>query len=114
VDEDPLEGAKRELAEETGLVADEWRQVLKVQLSNSVTDERAVGFVALGLREADTGHQRDDSEDLQLARVPFRELLAACLAGHIEDALTVAMTLRAYHMAREGELPDDLARAMLG
>jgi 8-oxo-dGTP pyrophosphatase MutT (NUDIX family) len=113
-DEDPLEGARRELAEETGLAAREWRKVLQLQLSNSVTDERAVGYVALGVHASDEERQLDDSEDLQLARVPFRELLDAVLAGHIEDALTVAMTLRAYHMAREGQLPDALARAMLG
>jgi 8-oxo-dGTP pyrophosphatase MutT (NUDIX family) len=112
--EDPLEGAKRELAEETGLEAAEWRKVLQVQLSNSVTDERAVGYLALGLRPCAAGHQTDDSEDLQIARVPFGELLGAALAGHLEDMLTVAMLLRAYHMAREGQLPDALARVMLG
>jgi 8-oxo-dGTP pyrophosphatase MutT (NUDIX family) len=112
--EDPLEGARRELAEETGLAAAEWRKVLQVQLSNSVTDERAAGYLALGLSASDAGHQLDDSEDIQLARVPFRDLLEAALAGHIEDVLTVAMLLRAYHMAREGQLPDELARAMLG
>src|SRR4051812_38862049 len=32
--EDPLDGAKRELAEETGLVAAEWREILRAQLSN--------------------------------------------------------------------------------
>ena len=47
-------------------------------------------------------------------RVPFREVLEAALAGHIEDVLTVAMLLRGYHMAREGQLPDALARSMLG
>jgi len=112
--EDPLAGAKRELAEETGLVAREWRQVLQAQLSNSVTDERALGYVALGLSDSDGDHGQDDSEDLQLARAPFRELLGAVLAGHVEDMLTVAMTFRAYHMAREGELPDALAGVMLG
>ena len=47
--EDPLEGARRELAEETGLAAVEWREVLRTQLSNSVTDERMIGYLALGL-----------------------------------------------------------------
>jgi 8-oxo-dGTP pyrophosphatase MutT (NUDIX family) len=112
--EDPLDGAKRELAEETGLAAAEWRKVLSMQLSNSVTDERAVGYVALGLTASAGGHVADDSEDLKLARVPFRDLLDAVLEGRLEDSLTVAMLLRAYHMAREGQLPDALARAMLG
>jgi 8-oxo-dGTP pyrophosphatase MutT (NUDIX family) len=112
--EDPLDGARRELAEETGLAAREWLKVLHVQLSNSVTDERATGYIALGLEPTREPRPLDDSEDLQLARVPFRELLDVALAGHIEDVLTVAMLLRAYHMAREGLLPDVLARAMLG
>ena len=95
VDADPLEGARRELAEETGLVAADWRCVLRAQLSNSVTDERAVGYIALGLSEAPGGHHKDDTEDLALERVPFREALDAALAGHMEDVLTVAMLLSA-------------------
>jgi len=114
LDEDPLAGAKRELAEETGLVAADWREVLRVQLSNSVTDERAMGFVALGLSESPDAHHKDDTEELAIARVPFGEALAAALAGHLQDVLTVAMLLRAYHMAREGALPGALARLMLG
>lgn len=114
LDEDPLEGAKRELAEETGLVAADWREVLKAQLSNSVTDERAIGYVAIGLSEAPDGHHKDDTEDLTVIRVPFAEALDAALAGHLQDVLTVAMLLRAYHMAREGALPEALARLMLG
>ncbi len=112
--EDPLEGAKRELAEETGLQAAEWRKVLQAQLSNSVTDERAMGFIAFGLSPCEEGWACDDTEAITLVRAPFREALAAALAGHIEDVLTVAMLLRAYHMAQEGELPDALTRAMLG
>jgi 8-oxo-dGTP pyrophosphatase MutT (NUDIX family) len=112
--EDPLEGARRELAEETGLEAAEWRKVLQVQLSNSVTDERAVGYIAFGLSESAERHEGDETEEIALARVPFREALEAALAGHMEDVLTVAMLLRAYHMAREGGLPDALTRAMLG
>lgn len=115
VGEDPLEGAKRELAEETGLVAARWQEVLRAQLSNSVTDERAIGYVASGLSNGGGhGHQMDETEDLALVRVPFAEALDAALAGHMPDMLTVAMLLRAYHMAREGALPAPLARRMLG
>lgn len=114
LDEDPLESAKRELAEETGLVASEWREIMRTQLSNSVTDERAIGFIALGLSQGAQGHEQDETEDLAIVRAPFREVLEAALAGHLQDMLTVAMLLRAYHMAREGSLPDALASAMLG
>jgi 8-oxo-dGTP pyrophosphatase MutT (NUDIX family) len=111
--EDPLDGAKRELAEETGLAAAEWREVLRAQLSNSVTDERMIGYLALGLTDAPEGHHADDTEAIALARVPFREALDAAMAGYLPDMLTVAMLLRGYHMAREGSLPGALARDML-
>jgi 8-oxo-dGTP pyrophosphatase MutT (NUDIX family) len=112
--EDPLAGAKRELAEETGLEAAEWREAMRAQLSNSVTDERMIGYVALGLSASAIAHAADDTEAIALARVPFREALDAAMAGHLPDMLTVAMLLRGYHMASEGSLPGALARAMLG
>ena len=111
---DPLESARRELAEETGLQAAEWREVLRAQLSNSVTDERAFGYLATGLSPARDLHHADDTEALEMVRVPYREALNAVIAGDLQDVLTVAMLLKAYHMAREGTLPADLARAMIG
>jgi 8-oxo-dGDP phosphatase len=113
LDVDPLESAKRELAEETGLAAADWREALNLELSNSVTDERAICYLATGLT-ATTGEDLDPTEVIHLARRPFREALDLAVAGHMPDSLTVAMLLRAYHMAREGELPPALTRAMLG
>lgn len=110
--EDPLESARRELREEAGLEAARWLPVMKVQLSNAITDEIAIGYIATGLSAVPA--DPDETEELALVRIPFREVLAAALAGHLPDVLTVAMLLRAYHMAREGALPDALARAMLG
>lgn len=111
MDEAPIRGAMRELAEEAGLVAGEWREALNLELSNSITDERAVCYLAWGLEACET--EPDDTEKFDIVRVPFRQLLQAATLGQVKDALTVATTLRAYHMAREGELPGDLARAML-
>ena len=110
--DDPLESARRELREEAGLEAAAWLPVMKVQLSNAITDEIAFGYIATGLSPVPA--DPDDTEELALVRVPFREALEAALAGHLVDVLTVAMLLRAYHMARERALPDALARAMLG
>lgn len=111
-DEDLLEGAKRELAEEAGLRADEWREVLRLQLSNSITDELAVGYVAMGLSPS-SGHELDDTEEIAVVRRPFAELLDLAVSGKIQDSLTVAMLLRAHHMAVSGELPRELAKNML-
>ena len=109
--QDPLEGARRELREEAGLEAADWRQVLGFQLSNSVCDERGRGYIATGLTEVPA--EPDATEAFALARVPFAEALEQALCGRIWDMITLAMLLRAYHMAMEGELPPALARAML-
>ena len=110
-EEDPLAGARRELGEEAGLVAASWREVLRMDLSNSVTDERAVCFLAWDLTAGETAP--DETERLEVVRVRFRALLEAAGSGLVRDALTVATAFRAYHMACEGELPAELARAML-
>ena len=111
VGSDPLEGARRELREETGLEAAEWTEVLRFELSNSVTDEHGYGFIATGLHQGTA--DPDPTEVLAVARVPFLEALEQTLAGRIQDLITVAMLFRAYHMACEGQLPEQLAKAML-
>ncbi|WP_303702904.1 NUDIX domain-containing protein [Brevundimonas naejangsanensis] len=110
--EDPFEAVKRELAEEAGLTAAHWRAALDVDLSNSITDERAMTWVAWGLSATETAP--DETEVFLSARVPFGELMAEIARGAVRDALTVATAYRAYHMAREGKLPAALARSMLG
>lgn len=110
--EDPVEGVKRELAEEAGLRARQWRHVLTLELSNSVTDERGMTWLAWDLEPC--AGELDETEVLVQARVPFRELLAAIGRGKVRDVMTVATALKAHHMAVEGELPSELARAMLG
>ena len=111
-DEDPLDGAKRELAEEAGLTARDWRQVLTMQLSNASSDEISIGYLAMGLGPTETDF--DPTEALTPATVPFREALNAAISGQIQDSITVAMLLRVHHMAYEGQLPDRLADAILG
>jgi 8-oxo-dGTP pyrophosphatase MutT (NUDIX family) len=111
VGSDPLEGARRELREETGLAAENWIQVLRFQLSNSVTNEMGFGFIATDLHETEA--EPDDTEALALARVPFSEALELALSGRLQDLITVAMLLRAHHMAVEGQLPRSLAESML-
>lgn len=110
--EDPIEGAKRELREEAGLEAANWRHLLTMQLSNSCSDEVAHGYLATGL--SPIADDPDATEELAIARAPFGEVLKAIASGRIQDAITVAMLLRVYHMAQQGELPDSLTAAVLG
>jgi 8-oxo-dGTP pyrophosphatase MutT (NUDIX family) len=109
--EDPLATAQRELREEAGLTATDWRHILSFQLSNSITDEHGHGFLALGLTGADI--EPDETEDLSLRRLPFGEALRLALGGAMQDMITLALLLRGYHLAREGQLPPALAEAML-
>lgn len=110
-DEDPLEGARRELAEEAGLAARSWREVLRMEMSNSITDERAIAWLAWDLSAVPV--DPDPTEVLAVARVPFMTLMAEIHRGSVRDAFTVATALRAYHLARENLIPGWLVHAML-
>ena len=66
LDEDTLEGAKRELQEETGLIAKKWTNLMKIHTSNSVTDE------------------------LILKKLPIAEAVNMVMTGEITDSLSVA------------------------
>jgi 8-oxo-dGTP pyrophosphatase MutT (NUDIX family) len=87
-DEDPLDGARRELREETGVTAGTWRELGRCHVSNSVTDEHAVLYLATDLTHGD--QQLEASEgDLALRWEPFADVLAMCRDGRITDALTI-------------------------
>lgn len=110
-DEDPLKAVKRELAEEAGLAAASWALALRIEVSNSITDEIGFTWIAWDLTPVPT--DPDPTEVLTIVRVPFTALLKEIERGAIVDSFTVATAYRAYHMAREGLLPGWLAHAML-
>jgi 8-oxo-dGDP phosphatase len=110
--DDPLAGAVRELKEETGLEAKTWLPAFAgLELSNSVTDERAYGFIALDLTQSEA--EPDATESLALRRIHFRDALDLARGGVLKDVMTVAMLYQVYHMAAEGELPAELSAALL-
>jgi 8-oxo-dGTP pyrophosphatase MutT (NUDIX family) len=90
-DEKPLAAARRELKEETGLTAKRWSQILRLHTSNSITDEEGIVFVAEGLDEGEPDF--DDTEDLQIRKLPLSETLAMIERGEITDAISVAALL---------------------
>lgn len=101
LDEDSLEGAQRELLEETGLTARTWREIGRWQLSNSVTDEAAVAYLATDLRHGEA--DPDPEEQLQFRWLPFDEVMAMIERGEITDALTVLpMQAIALERAKRG------------
>ncbi len=90
--ETALDGARRELREETGVEAATWQELARVDLSNSVTDERAVLFLATDLTHGQA--EPDPTEALQVRWVPFDEALAMTLDGRITDAMSVVAIQR--------------------
>ena len=87
VGQDPLESAKRELREETGLVAQNWKKLLDFHLSNSVSDEYGIAYLATNLSQEEA--EPEPTEDLAIKRVKLEEAIRMMLAGEITDALSV-------------------------
>ena len=86
-DEFPEAAARRELAEETGHVGGEWRELGRAELSNSVTDEVTILFVATGLEAGPASPE--GTEQLQMRWVAFGEVMAMIARGEIADAMTI-------------------------
>ena len=91
-DEKPLAAAQRELLEETGLVAKEWRLLGTAHLSNSITDEEAFCFLATGLTQR--AARPEGTEKLENQLVTLDEALAMVESGEISDALSIIGILR--------------------
>jgi 8-oxo-dGTP pyrophosphatase MutT (NUDIX family) len=91
--ESPLEAARRELREESGLSAAEWTELGHIEISNSVTDQIGFMFLARGLTQGESSP--DETEQLTLTKAPFREALAAARDGAIFDAFSLCALLRA-------------------
>ncbi len=89
---DLLESAKRELKEETGLIAEKWTEVLRIHTSNSVTDEEGIVYLAEGLTEGET--EFEETEVLQIKRVPFKEVVEMVMTGEITDSISIAGILK--------------------
>ena len=102
--ETALDGARRELLEETGVDAAHWSEIARVHLSNSVSDELAVLFLATGLSEG--AATPDGTEELERRWVPFDDVLAMTLDGRITDALTV-VAIQRLALIRTLATPDD-------
>ena len=92
LDEAPLSAAKRELKEETGLTAERWSEVMRLHTSNSITDEVGIVFIAEGLTEGDT--EFEETEDLEIRRLPLDDAVQLVNDGEITDAVSVAAILR--------------------
>ncbi|HEY4195264.1 MAG TPA: NUDIX hydrolase [Mucilaginibacter sp.] len=101
-DVDPLDSAKRELLEETGLKASRWTEIQRMHLSNSVSDELSIIYLAQDLQQFEA--EPEDTEQLIIKKVPFTEAYRMVCDGEITDSLSVAAILKIRLMQLEGSL----------
>lgn len=101
-DIEPLESAKRELLEETGITAKKWTKILEMHLSNSASDEFCILYIAQELSFG--AAEPEDTEQLEVKKLPFDELYKMVEDGKITDSLTVAAVLKVKLMMLEGKI----------
>ena len=94
--EDPLEAAKRELKEETGLEAGNWQRIGRIHTSNSVTDEEGFIFLASGLTQGDA--EPEETEDLHVKRVPLHVAVDMVMHSEITDSISMCGILMVGRM----------------
>jgi 8-oxo-dGTP pyrophosphatase MutT (NUDIX family) len=92
-DQDLLQSAKRELKEETGLIAAKWTLLMKIHTSNSVTDEVGYIYLAEDLTVGET--EFEETELIQVKKLSFLEALDWVMQGKITDSISVAGILKA-------------------
>ena len=99
---DPLATAKRELLEETGMTAELWTEIQQMHLSNSVSDELAILYLARQLSYGTA--EPEETEQLQLQKIAFEDAYQMVATGQITDSLSVAAILKLKIMKAEGDL----------
>ena len=99
---DPLISAKRELKEETGLEAKQWTKLIELHLSNSVSDEKAIVYLARQLTQGETA--LEETEDISITKVSLKEAYRMVNEHIITDAISVAAIQKLYILHLENQL----------
>lgn len=101
--EHPLGAAKRELAEEADLVADQWSVLAEYVTTPGASNEAIRVYLARGLTATTDAFQREDEEaGIELRRVPFDDCLAAVLARRVQNPSLVVGVLAAAAARADG------------
>ncbi len=94
--EAPVETAKRELKEETGIIAQNFEEIMQLDLSNSATDEHAFVYLATGLTFEES--EPEETEDLQVKKIHINDVFDMVLKGEITDAISVAAIFKVKYL----------------
>ncbi|MBC7759027.1 MAG: NUDIX hydrolase [Phormidesmis sp. FL-bin-119] len=92
LEEDPLKSAQRELLEETGISASSWVEIQRMHLSNSVSDELAIIYLARDLSFGESNPE--ETEQLTIKKIQFDEAYNMVMRGEITDSMSVAAILK--------------------
>lgn len=100
--EEPLEAAKRELAEEADLVAAHWEPLVSSWTTPGGNDEMIHIFLATGISAAESAHDREDEEaDIRVEWVPLSDAVDAVLAGRMRNGILSIGVLAAAQRLRD-------------
>lgn len=102
LDTEPLLSAQRELLEETGLSASSWKELQRMHLSNSVSDELSIIYVATGLTVGQSAPE--ETEQLVIRKLPFEQAFQMVIDGEITDSMSVAAILKTKILIDQGAL----------
>ncbi len=102
LDTDPLISAKRELQEETGIQAATFTEIQRMHLSNSVSNELAIIYIAQGLELGPSSPE--DTEELVVRKLPFQEAYQMVMNGEITDSMSVAGILKTKLLLDQGKI----------
>ena len=100
--EEPLETARRELAEEVDLEAERWESLVSIFTTPGGNDEVVHLFLARGLRSVGTPHDREDEEaDIRQEWMPLGQAVEGVLAGRFRNGILAVGVLAASHRLHE-------------
>jgi 8-oxo-dGTP pyrophosphatase MutT (NUDIX family) len=97
-----LISAKRELKEETGLEATHWEKLMEMHLSNSVSNEKAIVYLAKGLTQGEM--DLEETEDISVSKLSLVDAYRLVNDHKITDAISVAAILKLYILQMENKL----------
>lgn len=106
----PIDSARRELKEETGLTAATWLEILQTDFTNAISDEIGFGYLAWDLTVGTP--DPDPDEKIEIRRLPFAQVLEMVLDGEIRDGFSQNMLMKVDLMGRRGRLPAPVALAL--
>ena len=100
--ETPLEAAKRELKEETGIIASNWNEILELETSASVIRSSVHIFLAKGIMVGKSNPE--EGEEIELVKMSIENAIKKIMDGEIKTAATIIGVFLLDKLNKEGRL----------